>query len=102
MLSRGPRGRVADGRDIGGRVLRSFQIAAALARRRPVLAGAIALAAAGALLGSLPLVEAPGYELCELAALAAVLLAPAVGIAAARLELAQGAPSPLAATGGAA
>ena len=83
-------------------MLRSFQIAAALARRRSVRAGAAALLVVGAASGSLPLLEAPGYELGELAALLAVLLAPLAGIAAVRLELAREAPSPLAAWGGAA
>lgn len=83
-------------------MIRSFQIVAALARRRSVRVAAIALLAAGALSGSLPLLEAPGYELGELGALLAVLAAPFVGIAAARLELGREAPSPAAAWAGAA
>ena len=101
MLSRGLRGRVA-GRPRYRAVLRSLQIAAALGRRRAFRAGIVALLVLGAASGSLPLLEAPGWELGELAALVAVLLAPAVGLAAVRLELAREAPSPLAAWGGAA
>ena len=55
-----------------------------LARRPTVRAGVLVLLAAGAASGSLPLLEAPGYELGEGAALLAALLAPFVGIAAAR------------------
>src|SRR4030042_706239 len=86
-------------RDIGGVVVRSIEIAGALARRRTVRAGAAALLVLGIAAGALPLVEAPGYELGQLGALLAVLLAPFVGLAAARLERAPGAPSPLAAGG---
>ena len=68
-----------------------------LARRPTVRAGVLVLLAAGAASGSLPLLEAPGYELGEGAALLAALLAPFVGIAAARVELRRAAPSPLAA-----
>ncbi|HEY6005879.1 MAG TPA: hypothetical protein VIV57_23565, partial [Anaeromyxobacter sp.] len=64
---------------------RSVEIAAALLRRRFVLVAAGALAVAGLAAGSLPLLEAPGYELGEAGALLAALLAPAVGIAAWRL-----------------
>src|SRR5512138_1222386 len=91
----GARGPVAGRRDIGGRVLRSYQIAAALARRRSVRIAAAALAVAGAASGALPLLEAPGYELGQAGAFLAVLLAPFVGLAATRLELAGEAPSPL-------
>jgi hypothetical protein len=68
-----------------------------LARRPAVRAGAAILLVAGAAAGSLPLLETPGWELGEAAALLAALLAPAVGIAAARAELGREAPSPLAA-----
>jgi hypothetical protein len=83
-------------------VVRTVEIARTLARRRPVRGAAIALAALGAASGALPLVETPGYELGEAAALVAALLAPFLGIAAVRLERARPLPSPLAAFGGAA
>lgn len=58
------------------------------------------LLALGIAAGSLPLLEAPGYELGEAAALLAAVLAPLVGVPAARLELARPAPSPLSAWAG--
>ncbi len=79
---------------------RSIEIAAALARRRSVQAGLASLAALGLVAGGLPLLDAPGYELGEVGALVAVLLAPFVGIAAVRLERGRP-PSPLSAWGGA-
>jgi hypothetical protein len=80
----------------------TLDLARTLARRRSVrIAGALLLAA-GVAAGSLPLLEAPGYELGEAAALAAALLAPFVGIAAARAALGSPAPSPRAAVGAAA
>jgi len=78
---------------------RTLEIARSLARRRAIRIGAAALLALGAVAGSLPLLDAPGYELGEAAALLAALLAPLVGISAARLDLARPAPSPLAAWG---
>jgi hypothetical protein len=80
----------------------TLHIARSLARRRALRVVGALLLAGGVAAGGLPLLEAPGYELAEVAALAAALLAPAVGIAAARLELGRPAPSPLAATGAAA
>jgi hypothetical protein len=68
-----------------------------LARRRSVLAAAAVLLVAGAASGALPLLETPGYELGEAAALLAAVLAPFLGIAAVRLELRRPAPSALAA-----
>ncbi len=79
----------------------SLEIARSLVRRPAVRATAVVLLAAGVAAGSLPLIEAPGYELGEAAALLAALLAPFVGIAAARLALATPRPSPLAAWGAA-
>ncbi len=76
-----------------------LEIARSLARRRAVRIGAAALLPLGAVAGSLPLLDAPGYELGEAAALLAALLAPFVGIPAARLERSRPAPSPLAAWG---
>ncbi|HEY6099181.1 MAG TPA: type VI secretion system protein, partial [Anaeromyxobacter sp.] len=67
-------------------MIRSIEIAGALARRRSVRAGAGVLAILGLAAGSLPLLDAPGYELGEVGALLAALLAPAVGLAAWRLE----------------
>ncbi len=80
-----------------------LEIALALARRPAVRAGAALLFVLGAASGSLPLLDAPGYELGEAAALLAAVLAPFVGVAAARLELGarRGAASPLAAWAGA-
>src|SRR5512143_2400073 len=95
------RGGSSPPRPTRGRVLRSLQIADDLARRPAVRAAAVALLALGALSGSLPLLEAPGYELGQVGALAAVLLAPFAGLAAVRLERAREAPSALAAWGGA-
>jgi hypothetical protein len=80
---------------------RTLDIARSLARRRPVRLGAVALLALGIAAGGLPLLDAPGYELGEAAALLAALLAPFAGVAAARVELARPAPSPRAAFGGA-
>jgi hypothetical protein len=62
------------------------------------LAALLGLCALGAAAGGLPLLEAPGYELGQAGALlAALLLAPWLGLAAARRELSGPAPSPLAA-----
>jgi hypothetical protein len=83
-------------------VVRSIEIAVALGRRRSVRGGAAALALAGLAAGSLPLLEAPGYELGEAGALLAALLAAPLGIAAWRLERGREAPSPAAAALGAA
>jgi hypothetical protein len=83
-------------------VVRPLDIAASLAHRRSVRIGAVVLLAAGAAAGGLPLLEAPGYEVGEAAALLAALLAPFTGIAAARGELRRDTPSPLAAFAGAA
>ena len=76
---------------------RSIEIAAALARRRTVRAGAALLALAGLGAGSLPLFDAPGYELGQAGALLAALLAPAAGLAAWRLERDRADASPAAA-----
>jgi tetratricopeptide (TPR) repeat protein len=74
-----------------------------LARRPSVRAAAIVLPLAGFAAGWLPLLDAPGYELAEAGALlAALVLAPWLGIAAARLERGRAAPSPTAAFGAAA
>jgi len=85
--------------DIEASLAGSLEIARSLARRPAVRAGAVLLVAAGLAAGSLPLVDAPGYELGEAAALVAALLAPLVGVAAARAALARPDPSPLAAWG---
>jgi hypothetical protein len=77
---------------------RTPEIARSLARRRSTRLGAAALLALGVAAGGLPLLDAPGYELAEATALAAALLAPFVGIAAARLDLRHPSPSPLAAS----
>lgn len=74
-----------------------MEIAAALVRRRSVRIGAAALAAAGLAAGSLPLLEAPGYELGQVGALLAALLAPAIGVAAWRVERDRAGASPAAA-----
>jgi hypothetical protein len=76
---------------------RSFAILAALSRRRSFRAGAAVLAALGVAAGSAPLLESPGYELGELGALLAAVLAAPAGLAAWRIERAAPAPSPLAA-----
>jgi tetratricopeptide (TPR) repeat protein len=76
--------------------------AAALGRRPSVRAAASALALIGFAAGSLPLLDAPGYELGMVGALAAVLLGGPLGIAAARLERRGEAPSPASAAGAAA
>src|SRR5512139_133732 len=103
MLSRcGRRAVVRGPSDIEAAVADPLENARSLARRPAVRAGAAALLALGAASGSLPLLEAPGYELGEAAALLAALLAPLVGISAARAELRRDAPSPLAAWTGAA
>jgi tetratricopeptide (TPR) repeat protein len=78
-------------------VRRSVEIAVALARRRAVKAGAALLALAGLAAGTIPLLQAPGYEVGELGALLAALLAPAAGIAAWRLERGRPDASPAAA-----
>jgi tetratricopeptide (TPR) repeat protein len=66
-----------------------------LARRRGVQAAAVALPILGVLAGGLPLLDAAGYELGEAGALlAALVLAPWLGISAARLERARPSPSP--------
>jgi hypothetical protein len=57
----------------------------------------VLLSAAGLAAGSLPLFDAPGYELGEAGALLAALLAPATGIAAWRMERGRADPSPTAA-----
>ncbi|WP_243338759.1 type VI secretion system protein, partial [Anaeromyxobacter soli] len=80
---------------------RFLHIAAALARRRTVRAGGVALLAAGFAGGSLPLLDAPGYELGEAGALLAAALAPFLALAAVRAETDRPAPSPAAAFGGA-
>lgn len=69
-----------------------------LSHRRSVRAALVAALLLGALAGSLPLLEVPGYELSEGAALlAAVVLAPWLGIAAARLDRTRPEPSVVAA-----
>jgi tetratricopeptide (TPR) repeat protein len=80
---------------------RSVEIAVALFRRRSARATAAVLAAAGLASGSLPLLDAPGYELGQAGALLAALLAPFAGIAAWRLERARPGASPGAAWAGA-
>lgn len=60
----------------------------------------MALTVLGFASGSLPLLEAPGWELGQLGALLAALLAPMLGIAAFRLERERPAPSPAAAVAG--
>jgi tetratricopeptide (TPR) repeat protein len=60
-----------------------------------------ALLALGFASGSLPLLDAPGYELGQLLALAAVLLAPLLALPAARAERARPTPSPGAVAAGA-
>src|SRR6266511_360314 len=65
--------------DIEAHVAGSLDIARSLARRPTVRAGAVILLAAGFAAGSLPLLDAPGYELGEVAAIAAALLAPLLG-----------------------
>jgi hypothetical protein len=65
---------------------------------RPLSAAAVAAAALGALAGGLPLLEVPGYELSQAAALlGALVLAPCFGVAAVRRERSRPAPSILAA-----
>jgi hypothetical protein len=76
---------------------RTPDIARSLARRPSIRMGALVLAALGVAAGGLPLLDAPGYEVGQATALAAALLAPFVGIAAARIELGHPSPSPLAA-----
>jgi len=84
-------------------VTRALDTARSLARRRGVRVAAVLLPLLGAAGGWLPLLDAPGYELAEGAALlSAVLLAPWLGIAAARAERARPDPSPAAALAGAA
>ncbi|BDG04924.1 hypothetical protein AMOR_39200 [Anaeromyxobacter oryzae] len=74
-----------------------------LARRPSVAVAAIALIALGFAGGWVPLLDAPGYELGEAGALlAALALAPWLGVAAARIERARATPSPGAAFGAAA
>ncbi len=69
-----------------------------LSRRRSVRAALAAAPILGAAAGILPLLEVPGYELGQAAALlSALILAPWLGIAAARLERARPDPSPVAA-----
>jgi len=60
-----------------------------------------ALLALGFASGSLPLLDAPGYELGQLLAVAAVLVAPFLAAPAVRAERAEPAPSPAAAAAGA-
>jgi tetratricopeptide (TPR) repeat protein len=81
---------------------RILQHAVALGRRPATLAAAALLALAGALAGTLPLLDVPGYELGTLGALAAVVAGGPLGIAAARRERAGERPSILAASAGAA
>ena len=81
---------------------RFLQIAAALGRRRAVRAAGALLLAAGIAAGSLPLLDAPGYELGELGALLAAALAPPLALAAVRIERRRPDPSPAAAFGAAA
>jgi hypothetical protein len=81
---------------------RFVQIAAALARRRAVRAGGALLLAAGFAAGSLPLLDAPGYELGQAGALLAAALAPLLALPAVRMERARPDASPAAAFGGAA
>lgn len=70
----------------------------ALVRRRAVRGAAALLAALGLASGSLPLLDAPGYELGEAGALlAALVLGPWLGIAAGRAARARPEPSPAAA-----
>ena len=67
-----------------------------LASRRSVRAAAAAALGLGIGVGGLPLLEVPGYEISEAAALlAALLLAPWFGLAAVRLERARPDPSVL-------
>lgn len=82
---------------------RTLDTARALARRPGVRVAAALLLLAGLASGSLPLLDAPGYELSQAAALlAALALGPWLGIAAARRERAHPDPSPAAAAGAAA
>jgi tetratricopeptide (TPR) repeat protein len=81
--------------------LRSVATARDLARRPAAWGTAAALAAAAFAAGSLPLLDAPGWELGMAGALAAVLLAVPAGLAAARRELRRPDPSPAAAAGAA-
>ncbi len=74
-----------------------MEIARSLTRRRAVRLGAPALVALGVAAGALPLLDAPGYELGEAGALLAAVVAPLVGVSAARQEMGRPAPSPLAA-----
>jgi tetratricopeptide (TPR) repeat protein len=82
-------------------VSRTIEIARTLALRRSARAAAALLALAGLASGSLPLLDAPGYELGQAGALLAAIVAPFAGIAAWRLERERPAPSPAAAWGGA-
>ncbi len=67
----------------------------ALLRSRLAAAAAIALVALALAAGALPLVDLPGYELgLAVALVSALVLAPSLGIAAARRELAAGARVP--------
>ncbi len=78
-------------------MIRYVEVAGRLARRRSVRVGAALLVALGLAAGSLPLLDAPGYELGEAGALLAALLAPFAGIAAWRTERERADPSPAAA-----
>jgi hypothetical protein len=79
--------------------LRFLDTAIALGRRAWCRAAAVLLAVLGFASGSLPLLDAPGYELGMAGALAAVLLGGPAGIAAARIERLRPDPSPAAAAG---
>jgi hypothetical protein len=73
----------------------AYAIARALLRSRLAVGAALAAAALAVAAGALPLLEVPGYELGLAASLAsALVLGPALGIAAARRELAAGASPP--------
>jgi predicted negative regulator of RcsB-dependent stress response len=80
---------------------RFAHIAADLSRRRAVRVAGAALLLLGFGSGSLPLLDAPGYELGQLLAFAAVALAPFLALPAARAERAAHGPlaSPAAAAG---
>lgn len=79
---------------------RSVEIAGALLRRRSFRAGGAALLLLGLGAGSLPLLEAPGWELGQAGSLLAALLAPFAGIAAFRIERGREDASPAAAAAG--
>jgi len=74
--------------------LRFLDTALALGRRASFRTAAVLLGVLGFASGSLPLLDAPGYELAMAGALAAVLLGGPAGIAAARIERLRPEPSP--------